>query len=121
MLHLLLAVDDQVKGVGDLQQVDVSVLAMLSGLIIPIVTAIVTTKLAPSWVKAVVTAVLATVAGLVSVAIEANGHVDVANWVTGVLTSAVVAWASYYGFWKPTVAPAVQDSTKNFLIGPREK
>lgn len=120
MLLLLLAAGDAVKGTGDVVQVDVNFLTWILGFGVPVVTAIVTTKVASSSLKAIVTAVLAAIAGLIAVAIEANGHIDISQWVVGVGQAAIAAWAAYYGFWKPTlIAPKLQDATKNFGIGER--
>lgn len=121
MLALLLAAGDEIKGTGDLVQVDVNFLAWVLGFAVPIVTAIVTTKLASSVVKALITAALGVIAGLISAAIEANGNIDISVWVVTIGQSLVIAWASYYGFWKPSqIAPNLQTATKNFGIGERD-
>lgn len=111
---------EEVAQDSDVVTVDVSVLAMIAGLIIPVITGVVTTKLASSPLKAVVTAVLAIVAGVVATAIEHSGSIDVSDAAIAIFQAAVVAWASYAGFWKPTtIAPQVQSATPDFGIGKR--
>lgn len=119
MLFVLLAQETGDTVARELSQVDVNTLALLAGLIVPILTAIVTTKLAASWVKSVVTAVLAVLAGLLAVAIQHKGAIDWEVWASSIIQAAIAAWASYYGFWKPTeIAPKTQSVTQNFGIGP---
>lgn len=104
----------------DLVYLDVNLLAMVGGLIVPIVTAIVTTRWSSSALKAVVTALLSVLAGSISVWIEHAGAADLEQFALAVFQAAVIAWASYYGFWKPTtVAPKVSDATGSFGIGTR--
>lgn len=99
-------------------QTDVSTLAYIGGVIVPIITAIVTKQVASPVIKALCTAVLATVAGLIAVAIEQKGAIDAAVWIDAIVKSMVAAWASYYGFWRPTtIAPKVQSATAGVGLG----
>lgn len=105
----------------DVVTLDVSLLALLSGFIVPILTAIVTTKWSASALKAVVTAVLAVLAGSIAVWIEHAGHADISQFGMAAFEAAIVAWASYYGFWKPTgITPGLQSATASFGIGERQ-
>lgn len=121
MQLVLLAQEQGDELARELSQVDVNTLALIGGLIVPIITAIITTKLAASSLKAIITAVLAVVAGLIAVAIEHQGAIDWEVWASSIIQASITAWASYYGFWKPTqIAPKTQDATHNFGIGPSE-
>ena len=100
--------------------VDVQFLAMLSGVLVPLLTALVTTRWAASRTKAFVNAALASLAGYLSFAIEANGAIEWKPAVVGVLTAAVSAFAAYPSLWKSSgIAPKIQASTARFGIGSR--
>lgn len=101
--------------------VDPIYLALVVGTFLPIVVGIVTKQWASSALKATVLAVLAVLSGFGEQAILDDGSFSIEPLVVSILTTAAIAWASYYGFWKPTtVAPKVQDATANVGIGPRE-
>lgn len=94
-------------------------LAWILGTACPIVVAIVMKASAPAWLKAVLNAALATVAGLLAVAIKANGHLDPVAWMLAIGNSMIVAFAVYAGFLKHTVTRAIDNSALgNVGIGP---
>ena len=81
--------------------VDGMVLEIIAGTVLPIITGIVTKKLAAGGIKAAILAGLSIFVGLVNGAINADGIFS-----QEALVSAAVAWvtavATYYGFLKPT-------------------
>lgn len=88
------------------------------GFIVPVLVAILAKESAPPALKAILNAVLVCVAGLLSVAIKNQGHLDVYGWMLAIGEAAVASWASYAGFWKPTqVAPSIHRATGKFGIG----
>lgn len=99
-------------------QIDVQVLTVLSGALIPLLVGLVSKRVTSRGVKAVLNALLSAIAGGLALAIAAEGNVDnVRSWVLSIGTTWVISVATYYGFWKPTgVTPAIQDSTSEFGI-----
>lgn len=99
-------------------QLNVQALAVIGGLIVPLITAIVTKDVASRAIRAWCTAILSAIAGGIAVATQTAGHIVLGNWVYGIFMSFVTAIATYYGFWKPTgTAPAISSATSNFGIG----
>lgn len=99
-------------------EVDVNFLAWILGFVVPVVTAILTKSTAHPAIKAISTALLAAGAGCLAAAIKLNGHVDLNEWGVTIGQAMVMAWASYYGFWKPTtVAPSIHEATGRFGVG----
>ncbi len=98
--------------------VDTTVLTMVAGLFLPLITGIVTKLEAGSGVKAVCTAVLAVVTGIISAAIaNPEDGIRVVDAGYAILFAFVSAAASYREIWKPTgVAVAVQTATKDFGV-----
>jgi hypothetical protein len=44
--------------------------------------------------------------------IKTNGNVDVIYTLLAIAQAMIAAWASYYGFWKPTsIAPTLHTAT----------
>jgi hypothetical protein len=90
---------------------DVSLLDLLTLLVdvvLPILVGLVTTRVTPGSVQAVLLAFLTMVTGFVSEWIE-NG-VDTFNWKSAIftwLTGFVVAVATHFGLWKPTGVTAL--------------
>ena len=118
MLDLILAAVDPALPASEVTQMDVYVLSLLGGLIIPLITAVVTKKVASPGLKSLCTTLLSVVAGAVAVATQADGQVVLGQWLNGIFTSFIAAIATYYGFWKPTsIAPKLQDRTYNFGLG----
>lgn len=85
-------------------QLDVTVLSRLAGFVIPIITAVVTKKLASSQFKALTTLVFAVVLSGVTTALAADGQVVLGTWLDSMFWTFVTAAAAYYGLWKPTGA-----------------
>lgn len=97
--------------------VGVAYLNFVVGFIIPLLTGFLTKAKAPSWFKAVMNLGLSAVAGAVTTAIAAEGKVEVKTWVTGIMVTWAMSWASYTGWWKPSgVAEAVQQT--GLQVGP---
>lgn len=93
-------------------QLDVTGLAALLGLFVPLVVAVVTKKWAAPIVKSICNVVGSVVAAVVAVWANANGHIT--GWLVfnTVVTSLVVSVSAYKGFWKSAnisnwTAPAV--------------
>lgn len=81
--------------------IDVAVLAILAGTVLPILVGVVTKKLAAGGIKAAVLAGLSIVTGLVNGAVNADG-VFTQEALVGAGVAWVTAVATYYGFLKPT-------------------
>jgi hypothetical protein len=97
-------------------------LALVVGTVLPLVVGLITKLEAPSWLKALVLAFLAGVAGYLTNVASVTGQVEFWPVVGAGLLAAVAAWGSYQSLWKPTkVAPKVQESTPRFGIGPRRQ
>ncbi len=88
----------------------VQALAWILGTACPILVAVLAKATAPPWMKAVLNAALATVAGLLAVAIKAEGHLDAFAWLLAIGNSMIVAFAVYAGFLKHTVTKAIDES-----------
>lgn len=102
-------------------QIDVVALNFVAGTVVPLLTALVTTRLANPGLKAVVTLLLSALAGGLVVALEANGTVELETWVVSIGTTWLMSIASYYGLWKPTAtAPKIQAATPNIGLGQKE-
>lgn len=93
-------------------------LAWILGTACPLAVALLTKSTAPSWLKAVLNAALATLAGLLAVAIKADGHLDAVAWLLAIGNSMIFAFGVYAGFWRHVVAPQVANATAKFGIGP---
>ena len=93
------------------------VIAMVSGVVIPILVGLLTKLKAPSSTKAIANAALSAVAGALATVVG-----DAFTW-SGFAVAALSAWAvsvsSYYGLLKPTgVTNAVQGATADVGVGP---
>jgi hypothetical protein len=98
---------------------DVQSLAIVLGVVVPFLTALVVKEKAPGWLKAAANALLAAVAGAVTTAIGDGGNVILGQWVMGIFGAFVASVGSYFGLWKPTGATdAVSRKTATFGIGP---
>lgn len=117
-LVVLAQTQDPVPVISQTVQLDVRLLSLLGGLVVPLLTAVATKRLAHPALKSLVTLVLSVIAGAVAVATQANGVVVTDQWVDGIVTTFISAIASYYGFWKPsTIAPRLQQATANVGLG----
>lgn len=80
-------------------------LGLLSGIFLPLIVALVTTRLTASRWQAIILAALAAVDGLLTEALQSHAQNDPFNLVSSAIT-AVGAFAIgvglHYGLWKPT-------------------
>lgn len=98
--------------------VNVAFLAWILGTACPIATAVLAQSKWHSAVKAILNAGLATLAGLLAIWIKTDGNIDVIYTILAIGQSAIAAWASYYGFWKPTtIAPTLHRATDIGALG----
>ncbi len=97
---------------------DTTLIALISGVIIPLLVGVVTKINASSGVKAIANAALSALAGALALVLP-----DGSDFVwRGFLVNFGLAWAisvsTYYGFWKPTgTSDTVQEATGNFGVG----
>lgn len=98
--------------------VDLHLLTLLSAFI-PILTGVITKKLASKRVKSLLTTALSILAGGIGAVLKNQGNIpDVEAWVTEMVLAFVIAQATYRGLWKPTgVAEAVQNVAPDKGIG----
>lgn len=95
---------------------DMTLLALLGGVIVPILVGLLTKLNASSGVKAVLNLGLTALAAALATVneIDFEWRVFLVNW----FVSWAVSVATYYGFYKPTtISTQVQTSTANFGIG----
>lgn len=96
----------------------VSVWTFISGTLIPLVTGVITKQVASSAVKSICTAVLSTIAGLVTSAMTHDGTLYLEDSLMAVMVTFITAISAYYGFLKPTgIAPTVQAKTASLGVG----
>lgn len=88
------------------------------GLLIPLLTAIVTKKVAAQGTKAVITLVASALLGSIGYLAGEGGGYDLAGFFNAFLNAFIPAIAAYYGLWKPTgLAGSVAEATGDFGIG----
>lgn len=121
MLLSLVADPGQVQQIDWLNLSDATNVVRIVGLLIPILTAVVTKHVASQGLKATVTTVLSALTAAVSVLVAADGHSFAWQaFVNAFVNTFIPAIALYYGFWKPTgLAGSVAAATKSFGLGPR--
>lgn len=99
-------------------ELDMTLLALLSGTIIPLATGVLTKLAAPKGLKAMVSAVLAAVTAVVALLTGYAGVGTVKEAVYVGLTAFVAHAGAYFGFLRPTgISGGVQESTAPFGIG----
>lgn len=96
------------------------VVSTILGTVIPLITGFVTKLTTPAWVKAVITAVLSGVAGLINVSLVDGGGAVISQsaFVSAVLTF-IVAVATYAGIWRPmavTSSPVTHTDENGVLV-----
>lgn len=79
---------------------DVALLSILVGTLLPILVGIVTTKVESRKLKGVLLIALSTVGGVLTTAIAGNGVIT-KQTVIAALVAYATAVASHYGVWKP--------------------
>lgn len=88
--------------------IDLGVLTLLAGTLVPFAVGLLAKSDASSRVKGILNAVLSALAGGLAVAIAADGQVVLATVVRAMLETFIASTAVYHGLWKPTgAAPAV--------------
>jgi len=101
-------------------ELDATICMFIGGTLIPILVGLITKVTAPSWLKAIIHALLAAIAGMIITATTLDG---VAVFSRESLVTAFITWitgvAAYLGFLKPTeISPAINRATSGFGIGP---
>lgn len=83
-------------------QLNVVLLTLAVGSVIPWLTALLVKDKAPAWLKALLNAALASIAGGVTLAIHTNGKVVLGQWAAGIAASFIASVIAYHGLWNPT-------------------
>jgi hypothetical protein len=95
-----------------------TIITMVTGVLIPILVAVLTRVHASPALKAVLNAGLSALSGVLSTLVI-DDHTNWRHVVVKVLLTWALSIATYYGLWKPTTTTAtVADATKGFGIGP---
>lgn len=98
--------------------VDVQVLTLLTGTVIPLLVGFLTKQKASSRFKAVANLVLSVLAGVAGALLEAHGTLNVSQIFTAAMTTWLASGVSYTALLKPTgVASAVQSIAPEFGVG----
>jgi len=101
--------------------VGVSWLILASGALIPFLEGLVTNDLAPGWLSVLVMAVLSAVAGVVTTAIDTHGTIPLQKSLAQIALTALIAFASHYGFTVAGALPKLKLWTGAFGLGPRHR
>jgi hypothetical protein len=88
---------------------NVEALTIAVGLVIPLLTSLVTKEKAPQWVKYLINALLSAIAGVTVTVIHANGDTTLANFVVAIATAWGSSIVSHLGLWMPTSVTAKLD------------
>lgn len=83
-------------------------LTLVVTLVLPIVVGLVTKASTSPAIKSVLLLALSAATAIISNLLAVDGASDVGPMVTSVLSTFVIAVASYFGFWRGTVTPVVQ-------------
>lgn len=98
-----------------------TLLTLVVSVFLPLITALVTKKMATSGLKAVTLLLLTAVSSFVSelITVLANDeYFDVGTLILKWIISFIVAVAAYFGFWNPTrIAETIQNKTAGAGIG----
>lgn len=98
--------------------INLQVLSLISGFILPFLVAFVTKAKASSQLKAIVNLALSAIAGGITSAIATGGSVELKPWLYGMGIAFVSSGASYAHLWTPTgTIGSLKAATKNFGIG----
>lgn len=96
---------------------DAQAVALLAGIIIPLVVGLLAKMNASSGLKAILNAFLSALAGAL-VTVTQVDSATLRDFITAILSTWVVSVATYYGVWKPTgVAGTVAVATSGFGVG----
>lgn len=98
-------------------QVDIGILTILGGTLLPLVVGIVTKEVAHRGLKAALLALLSGAVGAIDVIISEGGVFSKETIVAAGITW-VTAVSTYYGFLKPTeISHTVNTATSGFGVG----
>lgn len=100
--------------------VDQEVLNLVGGIIVPLLTALLTKLTAPQWVKAVCTALLTAAAAFVALGLGPDG-VRVGTYLATSLEIYAAAILSYYGLTKYIAARPLAQATATIGVTATEK
>lgn len=97
---------------------DSTTVVTLVGILIPILTGLISKKVASGGLKSILTLVLSVLVSVIATLVASDGHGFAWHpFATAFISTFVVAIASYYGFWKPTgLAGSVAQATQSFGI-----
>lgn len=108
----------EVFSAGTSVTVDVAVLGLMIGTLIPIVTRVITNSNASSSLKSIVNLVLSVLAGGAAALLQANGTLTLVELITAMGAVFLSSGVSYSHLWKPTgVTEAIGNKTASFGIG----
>lgn len=94
---------------------DSQAIAMIAGLVIPLLVGLVTKINASGGLRAVLNAFFSAVAGAIAVIGTDLERAELRTFVVAIVSTWIVSVATYYGVWKPTgVAGSVIDATGRF-------
>jgi len=97
---------------------DAASVSRLLGLLIPLLVALATKKIASSGLKGIVNLVLSAIGGSAAYLIADTGGYDFNGFVNAAINTFVVSIVSYYGVYKPTgVSDTVAVKTSAFGLG----
>lgn len=80
---------------------DVAIVSIILGLVLPLFVGIVTTKVESSKLKGVLLLTASAVTGVLNSVVTTGGALS-KDTIVAAVTAYVIALASYYGVWKPT-------------------
>jgi len=83
--------------------VDTYWLNLVLSVVIPGLVALVTKRVAPSWVKSVMLILLVAIASVIQTIVQAGGEFDVKTTLLNFVITFVMAVAAHFGFLKPTM------------------
>lgn len=91
---------------------DLEMWALLVGVAIPPLVAIIQQPRWPNWFRAVVSVAASVVAGFITTYLTLESALWEQGMIHAMLLVGVASWASYRNFWKPTtVAPVIEAKT----------
>lgn len=114
MLTLILS---EASTVEQKVHLDVGILTVIVGVVIPLLTALITKASASSAVKAITTLGLTLLATAIQGIIDVNGVVNLKAFLANFCVTFGVAILSYYGFTKHVGTPAVRDILPEHGLG----
>ena len=92
--------------------------AKLVGLIVPLLVALVTKKIASSGLKGVLNLGLSAIAGSAAYLVAETGGYDLGGFANATINAFVVSIVAYYGVYRPTgVSESVAAKTSDFGLG----